>query len=364
MDAGVNYPWFSYGWDFGPAPPGWRSGGEPDWVPHIGQHLQHLAEIGISVVRWFILGDGLSYGTGPDAPKPDRFAPSDRARWRFRPPALASEFSGHFEAVLRSFAAQSTTPHPVRLLPVLADYKFCEPGVWPVVTEDTALRQGVPDEGWVKGGRVEAITTNRRQFIEQVLQPLLSLCSAYKDAIYAFDVFNEPEWVTNGWHPDRRNDHPVEESEMRAFLEDSMSAIRQAGFESTVGFSMIETIRQRSLYADINQFHHYTDGSRSLERNPFDPRHPGIIGEFATSTAEDTWPELRERSQRTLERLKLAQSQGYALALAWSFRAEDRHTAWTLQTENDIECFTKDGAQAARLSENLRRRPGPDPTVV
>jgi hypothetical protein len=341
MDAGVNYPWFSYGWDFGAAPPGWRGGNDPDWAPHIGQHLQHLAGIGISVVRWFILGDGLTYGTGTDAPKPDQSAPYDEDRWRFGPPALAEDFLAHFEAVLQSFAAQSEGPHPVRLLPVLADYKFCEPGAWPVVKEDAAVGQGVPDEGWVKGGRVEAITSGRRQFIEQALRPLLRLSSGYKDAIYAWDVFNEPEWVTNGWHPDRRNDHPVDESEMRAFLEDCMSVIRQAGFNSTVGFGMIETIRRTGLYADINQFHHYTDGSRWLERNPFDPGRPGVIGEFATSTAEDTWPELRERSQRVLERLQLAQSQGYALALAWSFRAEDRHTAWTPEAENDIECFTQ-----------------------
>jgi hypothetical protein len=341
MDVGVNYPWFSYGWDFGSAPPGWRSGDDPPWVPLIDQHLEHLAAIGVSVIRWFILGDGLTYGTGPDAPKPDSFAPPDRAGWRFDPPALTIQFQDHFEALLQSFAARSTGPHPVRLLPVLVDYKFCEPGVWPVDTEDSALQQGAPDEGWVKGGRVEAITTSRRQFIEQVLWPLLRLSSGYRDAIYAWDVCNEPEWVTNGWHPDRRNDHPVNESDMRAFLQESTSAIRQAGFASTIGFNMIETIRQANLYADVNQFHHYTNGSRSLQRNPFDPRSSGIIGEFATSTAEDTWPELTQRSQRILERLKLAENQGYALALAWSFQAEDRHTSWTTPVENDIECFAR-----------------------
>jgi hypothetical protein len=341
MDAGVNYPWFSYGWDFGPAPSGWRSGNDPAWVPHIGQHLQHMAALGISVIRWFILGDGLTYGTGPDAPKLDPFATRERAGWRFGPPPLAREFQEHFEALLQIFAAQSAGPHPVRLLPVLVDYKFCEPGTWPVDKENPALSQRIPDAGWVKGGRVEAITANRGRFIEQVLWPLLRLSSGYRDAIYAWDVFNEPEWVTSGWHPDRRNDHPVSESEMRAFLEDSMSAIRQAGFKATIGFSVMDTIRQTRVYADINQFHHYTDGSRSLERSPFDPRHPGIIGEFATSTAEDTWPELRQRSQRILERLRLAESQGYVLALAWSFQATDRHTSWTLQAENDIECFTQ-----------------------
>jgi hypothetical protein len=341
MDVGVNYPWFSYGWDFGPAPPGWRGGDDPAWAPHIGQQLQHLAAIGVSVIRWFVLGDGLCYGTGPDAPKPDRSATPDGARWKFNPPALTRQFQEHFEALLQTFAARSTGPHPVRLLPVLADYKLCEPGVWPVDNEEPAPRHSGPDEGWVKGGRVEAITTGRRQFIEQVLWPLLRLSSGYRDAIYAWDVCNEPEWVTNGWHPDHRNGHPVNEAEMRAFLQDSMSAIRQAGFRSTIGFNTIETIQRARLYGDINQFHHYTDGRRSLQRNPFDPRYPGIIGEFATSTAEDTWPELSQRSQRILERLKLAESQGYVLALPWSFQAADRHTSWTAQVENDIECFTQ-----------------------
>jgi hypothetical protein len=340
MDAGVNYPWFSYGWDFGPAPPGWRGGSDPAWVAHLGEDLEHLATIGISVLRWFILGDGLSYGMGGDAPVLDRSAAGEIAGWRFDPPALAGEFQEHFAAVLQGFAAQ-TTSQPVRLLPVLADYKFCEPGVWPVSRTDSASGQGVPDEGWVKGGRTQAITAKHGLFIGQVLEPLLRLCRGYPDTIYAWDVFNEPEWVTNGWHPDRGNDHPVNESEMRAFLEDSMSAIREAGFSSTVGFGMIETIRQAQLYADINQFHHYTDGSRFLDRNPFDRRQPAIVGEFATSTAEDAWPELRRGSQRILERLKLAESKGYDLALAWSFQAEDRHSSWTPEVENDIECFTQ-----------------------
>jgi hypothetical protein len=341
MDVGVNYPWFSYGWDFGPAPPGWRDGHDPAWAPHIGQHLQQLAATGVSVIRWFILGDGLSYGTGPDAPRPDRLATGDGAGWRFDPPALTSEFQEHFEALLQSFTQRSSGPHPVRLLPVLADYKFCEPGAWPVSRRDPVLQQSVPDQEWVKGGRAEAIAGRHQRFIEQVLAPLLRLSSGYRDAIYAWDVFNEPEWVTNGWHPDRGNGHPVDEDDMRGFLEDSMSAIREAGFRATIGFNRIETIEQTRLYADINQLHHYTSGDRFLPRSTFDPRYPGILGEFATSTAEDNWPELSQQSQGILERLELAESQGYALALPWSFQAEDRHTCWTPQAESDIERFTQ-----------------------
>ncbi len=111
----------------------------------------------------------------------------DTAGWRFSPPAVTREFQEDFEALLQSFAARGTGPHPVRLLPVLVDYPFCGPGVFPVRTEDPAGRQ----------------------------------------------------------------------------------------------------------------------------------------------------------SQCVLDRLKLAQSQGYPLALAWSFLASDRHACWTPRVEDDIDCFTQ-----------------------
>jgi hypothetical protein len=61
----VNYPWFDYGWDFGPAPPGWRQGRTtPFWYDALDGQLRHLEALGISVLRWFILADGLAYGSG------------------------------------------------------------------------------------------------------------------------------------------------------------------------------------------------------------------------------------------------------------------------------------------------------------
>ena len=73
MRVGVNFPWRDYGWDFGLGPSSWRGGlADPRWYPEIDGHLRHFQDVGISVVRWFILADGLTYGVGAEAPVPDR----------------------------------------------------------------------------------------------------------------------------------------------------------------------------------------------------------------------------------------------------------------------------------------------------
>jgi hypothetical protein len=72
----------------------------------------------------------------------------------------------------------------------------------------------------------------------------------------------------------------------------------------------------------------------------FDPQYPGIVGEFA-SAPSDRWPELQENDQSVLNRLRLADAQGYPLAIPWSFLATDDHTSWTSDTERNVECFTQ-----------------------
>jgi hypothetical protein len=114
--------------------------------------------------------------------------------------------------------------------------------------------------------------------------------------------------------------------------------VRLAGFKPTVGFASIGTLRRSGITAELNQFHHYPNGEHRLDPHVFDPRFPGIIGEFATA-ASDRWPELPINNQRVLDRLVLARSLGYPLAMPWSFRAQDRHTAWSPDVEKDIRAF-------------------------
>jgi hypothetical protein len=337
VEVGVNYPWLDYGWDFGAAPPSWRSGRTvPRWFDIIDAHLDYFADLGISVVRWFILADGLAYGTGPTAPVPD---PADPARWSFEPPAIEEAFLEHYAALLYRFAeAGGRGPRPLRLLPVFIDFHFCHPGTLPVeVRSDESSRVSL-DPGWIKGGRAQAIVDApaRRRFLEGSLAPLLDVSRAYPDVIYAWELINEPDWVTRGWSLNPLRRAPVPRAAMQAFLEEGRDLVQAFGFRSTIGFASSRTLRAASIQVDIPQFHHYPDGGRRLDDHT---RVPGIIGEFAT-TATDIWPDLRDADQTLLSRLRLAESRGYPLAIPWSFHGADRHSAWSADVEADLRRFT------------------------
>jgi hypothetical protein len=341
MQVGVNYPWFDYGWDFGLGPPAWRGSRiEPRWLNSIDEDLRRFQDLGISVVRWFLLADGLNYGVGADAPRPDRSA---SGQWRFHPPRLDDHVVSHFEALLDRFvaAAEGRRP-PIRLLPVLIDFHFCDSGVRPVTTPDPANPvRSIEDPGWVKQGRSDAIIDplKRRQFLDHALATLLEASRTRADAIYAWDLINEPEWVTAGWHPNPAAPTPVPRAAMQAFLDDGKQRIRAAGFKPTIGFASAKGLGDSGITAEINQFHYYPGGSYDLHPHRFDPQFPGIIGECATTTA-DRWPGLPGHEQGILHRLRLARRLGYPLTILWSFRARDAHTAWSPAVEQDIAQFT------------------------
>ena len=347
MQVGVNYPWFDYGWDFGLGPPAWRgSRTTPRWCDRIDQHLRHFRELGITVVRWFILADGLTYGSGELAPSPD---PAKPARWRFDPPELGPEFLQHFRELLERFAAAGADGRPIQLLPVLIDFHFCEPGFTPVEIEEAGdLREISIDRGWVKQGRADAIVdpSKRARFLDEVLDPLLRASGERPEVIYAWEIINEPDWVTQGWHPNPFRSLPVPEASMRELLQEAKERIRRSGFKPTVGFASPRTLRRSGIMADINQFHHYPGGAGTLEPHAFDLHFPGILGEFATA-ATDVWPDLIASGQSVLNRLKLASARGYPLAMLWSFLASDRHTSWSPAVEHDVKTFTRAQDQAS-----------------
>src|SRR5262245_10397655 len=331
MRVGVNYPWLDYGWDFGLGPPRWRGGRTaPRWLEHIDEHLDRLRGLGITVVRWFILADGLTYGTDEAAPRPDEFA---NGEWRFDPPPLDPEIVDGFDELLRRFAlTRSVSTPPDLLLPVLVDFHFCAPGLRPV--ED--------DAGWVKRGRADAIRdpAKRSRFLTAVLEPLLDVSDRHRDAVYAWELINEPDWVTDGWHPNPFASPPIGDRAMRAFLEDGARRIRAAGFASTVGYASINSLLRAGVQASSDHVHYYPEGRTRLPSHPFDAHVPRIIGEFATST-DDRWPDLPRASQGVVHRLELISQRGYPLAMPWSFLAVDRHTAWSDAVEEDIRAFTQ-----------------------
>lgn len=331
MHVGINYPWFDYGWDFGLAPPTWRSpDAAPNWCRAIDADLDHFRSLGISVVRWFVLGDGLTYGAGRGAPRLDRAT----ATWRFEPGPLSAEFLRHFRDLLARFAnANQNDRAPVQLLPVFVDFGFCDPGI-PIEPVDAPA-----NHDWVKCGRADALTDRRkrRAFLDHVLDPLLRVSRECADAIYAWELINEPEWVTTGWHlSDVKSCHPIGEPAMRAFLEDGRRRVQQAGFKSTIGFASRFSLDRSQIACEIDQFHYYAGG---IDELPEPSGRPAIVGELATAAA-DVWPGLAANRQDLFSRLQHMNRLGYPLAIPWSFRQRDRHSHWTRAAAAAVERFT------------------------
>jgi hypothetical protein len=341
MRVGVNYPWLDYGWDFGLGPAAWRgSRSTPRWYDEIDQHLDRFRALGISVVRWFVLADGLTYGTGAEAPYPD----GERTTgWNFEPPPLDAAALDQFDELLRRFEnARGSDLLPIQLLPVLVDFQFCFPGA--MVEFEAGSGDGRDSDretGWVKGGRAEAIrNANKRQiFLDRALEPLLQVSKRRPDVIYAWELMNEPDWITTGWQRRLLTRQPLDAGSMTAFLEEGKARIRRAEFKATIGFGSLMGLERSRVTADVNQFHHYPNGGTRLQQHSFDPRYPGILGEFATAPG-DAWPELFGVGQTVLNRLRVAGARGYPLALPWSFLASDRHTNWSGSVEDDLRAFT------------------------
>lgn len=341
MELGINYPWFHYGWDFGPAIPGW--GERAAWRSRIAEDLDRLARAGVRVVRWFVLADGLSYGTGRSAPRRDQ-----RGRHRMHEaPSLAPEVLDDF-ALLLSVVHRSG----LQLLPCLLDFSIAFPGldrhtldprvfrVWRSA-RDAAAR--LP-EGYVKGGRGDLLRDPAlgSAFLSAVLEPLLAASAEARDAIYAWEVCNEPDWIARATLTDwwRRPRHALALPPLVRFLDEATARIARHGFRSTIGYAHPSTParwrdKQRAPEVSLQQVHFYPRAGEHLPRASEVADIPAVLGEFATRTlrpsahddaAASAWPELSSVEQDVAFRLARAAERGYVLALPWSLRARDRAT--------------------------------------
>src|SRR5690606_5266334 len=225
---GANYPWVSCGHDFGPRPPAWAGAKRTDWG-RVQSELEELRGLGLSVVRYWLLAGGVNYPVGRD---PDEIA----ARVPFRepfagrrtgaralrfelhapPPALPQAFLDDFGRLLSACRAAG-----VRLLPSLVSFELFLP---------ITPHPGGPASG---GRGALVLGANQRAFFDAVLEPLLEVSEGQRDALFAFEVMNEPDWPAL---PAAGRGPFAPPDALARFLVQGARRIARRGLLSTIGF--------------------------------------------------------------------------------------------------------------------------------
>jgi hypothetical protein len=284
--VGVNLPWLNYGGDFGANR--WQPAGgvaRPERRSALREALARLADRGVTTVRWFMLADGragLEESPSGELIGLDTFVRRDA------------------DAALEALACSGLS-----VIFVLFDFQW--------------FKRGRTVDGVRLGGRgaLAADAALRPRLLERVVDPLLE-CYGQHSSILAWDVVNEPEWVTRGARlPPRASDVP--RARMRAFVGETVGLIhRRTSHAATVGCASARTLPLvGGLGLDVYQVHWY---DRLEARAPLDRPvaglgldRPVILGEFPTRGSRLTPAQI----------VQTARQAGYAGALAWSALADD-----------------------------------------
>jgi hypothetical protein len=351
MQVGFNYAWSHNrdGAQIGPNP--WASIDEwtahaklvaaggvsriplPPLFDHIDANLWYLKAIGVSVVRWFLLGNGFNYG--PPSKDSPRLAPGFRSGKlgeptepgrSFDPPSqIDTRFTRDFEELLVRFKRAE-----LQIIPSLIDFEFGSSLKWTVD----------PVRGIGARGKVDIITDPRKKkvFFDTMLVSLLGVSKKYREQIYAWELINEPVWLclkfgplSAGWWSERVPEATF--AQMSDFLEEGTARINDYKFASTVGHRFRADL-DRLPTGSLPQFHYYAKSLAgtgiSLGPYKFDP--PGIrgqhlfqrdpkpiLGEFDSDLNRfgQPWAGDLGNKDSTFSRLNLLQLAGCELALLW-----------------------------------------------
>lgn len=283
--SGANLPWGRYGCDFGANP--WQpSGGlsSNGTRARVESALDAIRDGGGRLVRWFIFADGRAGLRFDDAS--DRVE-MDASLWR------------DLELALDLVSVRG-----LQLLPSLFDFHWCMPA---------RVVNGVQLGGrrcwWAQADK-------RARLLEAVVGPVIERFATHP-AIWAWEIANEPEWVTRG-AGGRIVFGSLSRSSMRAWLRLAVAAIRARstvpvtiGTATGKGLALVD-----DLGLDVLQLHWYDRLAPEGPWTALSPVTPTLLGEFPSRGS--AWP-----VERVLE---LARAAGYVGALPWSMLAED---AWS-----------------------------------
>jgi mannan endo-1,4-beta-mannosidase len=286
---GANLPWLQYGGDFGANAWQPRGGLAARGVPSgVDATLASLADAGASTVRWFLFCDGRAGIV------------FDEAGW---PAGLDEAVFADIDAAVA--LARRTG---VRVVFTLFDFLWC--------------RRGRHVDGVRPGGHRHVLThaPARAALLDRVVAPVLRRYGA-EPAIAAWDVVNEPDWVTRGLGA-RNPFAAVRRDAMRALIGDTASLVHALATQPvTVGSartSGLPLVRGAGL--DFYQVHWYDRFERqcpiATPARALGLDRPVVLGELPTRGSRHDANDL----------IAIARRGGYAGAWLWSLYAEDGAT--------------------------------------
>lgn len=156
---GANYPWKSYGGDFGGN--AWGTYGVHTKPDEYASQFQQMADGKLQVVRWFVFTDGRAGVVFDNSGTPS---------------GLDANLLADFDA-----AVAIARDRGLYLVPVLFDFHWMD---W-----------GKQVDGVQVGGRSDTITddSKRAALLDKVVVPLLE-AYASEPTVLAWEIMNEPEW--------------------------------------------------------------------------------------------------------------------------------------------------------------------------
>ena len=362
MKVGFNYAWSHnlYGQNFGPVffPP--PAAGLPMWKGTLPGHLLEFKRMGLSVIRWFILMNGLTYGRNlvvNSAGKiEDIELPVDKSLpipthevWEFNPPdALHPLFVEHFTLMLKMFKDSNTG---LQVIPSFVDFPFF------AVPPGRKRNAG--------GGRQDVAIdpVKRKKFFDTVLEPLLRASVPFKDQIFAWEVINEPSWLIRVGAPlgPINNDSRMTKDILKTFIQEALERIEahpEFAQKSTVGHRFISDMDNLPT-GKIRQFHYYAktivadDPSVIPDHKDtnafvgeFSPEFNGNLADRIRSDPGASWPEMNDRDRpaehTVTRRLQVLSDKNYTLAMVWPNLGgdADNHIKLDAVAQGSLERYT------------------------
>ena len=305
LTTGVNYPWRHYGGDFGPTVWGARHGIVSTHA-EVTADLHAMAAAGVELVRWFVFTDARS-GIA-----------IDERGW---PTGLLDGTLDDLDAlcVLALDAG-------VRLVPVLFDHTLAFHA-----TEAAGARVG-GHRAWL------ADPEGQSRVLDAIVAPLARRYGArgshgqLGQAIFAWDLINEPDWLVTELYPASRA-RPMPFEVLAAWIRDAAGELRRhdAG-QVTVGGARLRFAPwwdDPRLGLDFLQAHAYYDPSHDLDvvQTPHAAlglTRPLVLGEYSAQ-GDPADAGAGRPPMDAVQVAAAAMAGGYEGAWPWSWRGVDAH---------------------------------------